>query len=40
MTDDNKLFVYKYQPLYFDDFGTDNAVIETLKSLINMDYLN
>jgi len=40
MLPDNKLFVYKYQPLCFNDFGTDNAVIETLRSLITMDYLN
>ena len=40
MLSDNKLFVYKYQPLCFNDFGTDNEVIETLRSLITMDYLN
>ena len=40
MLADNKLFVYKYQPLCFNDFGTDNEVIETLRSLITMDYLN
>ena len=39
MTED-KLFVYKYQPVYFDDFGKDNNVINTLKSLISIDYLN
>ena len=40
MLADNKLFVYKYQPICFNDFGTDNEVIETLRSLITMDYLN
>ena len=36
----DKLFVNKYQPLYFDDFGNDNEVIQMLKTLILIDNLN
>ena len=32
MTD--KLFINKYQPLYFDSFGPNNEVIQMLKTLI------
>ena len=35
-----KLFVNKYQPLYFDDFGNDNEIIPMLKTLILIDNLN
>jgi len=38
MTD--KLFINKYQPLYFKDFGENNDVIEMLKTLILVDDLN
>lgn len=38
MTD--KLFINKYQPLYFKDFGDDNEVIKMLKTLILVDDLN
>jgi DNA polymerase III delta prime subunit len=38
MTD--KLFINKYQPLYFNDFGHDNEVIKMLKMLILIDDLN
>jgi DNA polymerase III delta prime subunit len=38
MTD--KLFINKYQPLYFKDFGDDNQVIKMLKMLILIDDLN
>jgi replication factor C subunit 2/4 len=38
MTD--KLFINKYQPLFFKDFGNDNDVIEILKTLILIDDLN
>lgn len=38
MTD--KLFINKYQPLFFQDFGNDNDVIEILKTLILIDDLN
>jgi DNA polymerase III delta prime subunit len=35
-----KLFVNKYQPLYFHDFGNDNEIIQMLKTLILIDNLN
>jgi DNA polymerase III delta prime subunit len=35
-----KLFVHKFQPLYFKDFGNDNEVIEMLKTLILLDSFN
>jgi DNA polymerase III delta prime subunit len=38
MTD--KLFINKYQPLYFNDFGDDNEVIKIIKALILIDDLN
>jgi len=38
MTD--KLFINKYQPLYFKDFGENNEVIKMLKTLILIDDLN
>ena len=38
MTD--KLFINKYQPLFFDDFGSNNEVVEMLKTLILIDDLN
>jgi len=38
MTD--KLFINKYQPIYFKDFGEDNEVITMLKALILVDDLN
>ena len=38
MTD--KLFINKYQPLFFKDFGNDNDIIEMLKTLILVDSLN
>lgn len=40
MNKDELLFLNKYQPLYFDDFETDNKIIEVLRTLINMDNLN
>jgi DNA polymerase III delta prime subunit len=36
----SKLFINKYQPLYFKDFGDDNEVIKMLKVLILVDDLN
>ena len=36
----NTLFVHKYQPIYFNDFGDDNEIIQILQTLINMDNLN
>jgi DNA polymerase III delta prime subunit len=38
MTD--KLFINKYQPLYFDSFGPNNEIIEILKTLILIDNIN
>jgi len=38
MTD--KLFINKYQPLYFKDFGENNEVIKMLKTLTLIDELN
>ena len=35
-----KLFINKYQPLYFDSFGQNNEIIEMLKTLILIDDLN
>ena len=40
MNIEDKLFVHKYQPLYFDDFGNENEVIQMLKTLILIDKLN
>lgn len=37
---DKPLFLNKYQPLYFNDFETDEEMIEILKTLINMNNLN
>jgi DNA polymerase III delta prime subunit len=34
------LFIHKYQPLYFNDFETDNSVIDILKTLILINNLN
>lgn len=38
MTD--KLFINKYQPLYFKDFGENNKIVDMLRTLINIDDLN
>ena len=38
MTD--KLFINKYQPIYFKDFGENNEIIQILKTLILIDDLN
>jgi len=40
MDPEEKLFIHKYQPVYFDDFGIDNEVIEMLQTFIVMDNLN
>ena len=40
MKSEDKLFIHKFQPIYFDDFGKDNEVIDILKTLILMDNLN
>jgi DNA polymerase III delta prime subunit len=36
----DKLFVHKYQPISFNDFGNDNEIVQILKTLIIMDNLN
>jgi DNA polymerase III delta prime subunit len=36
----DKLFVNKYQPLFFNDFGVDDEIIKILKTMILMDNLN
>jgi DNA polymerase III delta prime subunit len=36
----DKLFIHKFQPIYFDDFGKNNEVIDILKTLVLMDNLN
>ena len=40
MSTEDKLFIHKYQPLYFNDFGVDNSVVNMLKTLILIDNLN
>jgi len=40
MSTEDKLFIHKYQPLYFNDFGSDNSVVDMLKTLILIDNLN
>jgi len=40
MKGENKLFVHKFQPLYFKDFGNDNDVIKMLNTLILLDSIN
>jgi len=40
MNSENKLFVHKFQPLYFKDFGNDNDVIKMLNTLILLDSIN
>ncbi len=34
------LFIHKYQPLYFDDFGNGNEVVKMLKTLVLIDDIN
>jgi DNA polymerase III delta prime subunit len=36
----NSLFLNKYQPRYFNDFETDNEMIDILNTLISIDNLN
>jgi DNA polymerase III delta prime subunit len=40
MAASDKLFVHKYQPMYFEDFGKNNDVVKMLKTLIAFDNLN
>ena len=37
---EQKLFIDKFQPIYFTDFEIDNKIVDILKTLINMDNLN
>ena len=37
---EQKLFIDKFQPIYFKDFEIDNKIVDILKTLINMDNLN
>ena len=37
---EEKLFIDKFQPIYFKDFEIDNKIIDILKTLISMDNLN
>lgn len=34
------LFIHKYQPLYFDDFGKYNEVVKMIKTLVLIDDIN
>ena len=36
----NKLFIHKYQPIYFSDFEIDENIVEILNTLIEIDNLN
>ena len=36
----DKLFIHKYQPLYFNDFYMDNDIISVLKTMILIDNIN
>jgi DNA polymerase III delta prime subunit len=40
MKTEDKLFIHKFQPIYFDDFGKNNEVTDILKTLVLMDNLN
>ena len=40
MTTEDKLFIHKYQPLFFKDFGGDHEVIQMLKTFILIDNIN
>jgi len=37
---EDKLFIHKFQPICFDDFGKNNEVTDILKTLVLMDNLN
>jgi DNA polymerase III delta prime subunit len=37
---ENKLFINKFQPIYFSDFEIDDEIYKVLNTLINMDKLN
>ena len=37
---ENKLFIHKYQPMFFDDFDKNNEIVNILKTFIKIDNLN
>ena len=37
---EKKLFIHKYQPMFFDDFDKNNEIVDTLKTFIQIDNLN
>ena len=37
---EKKLFVYKFQPIYFCDYEIDDEIVQTLKTLIKMNAIN
>ena len=37
---EDKLFIHKFQPIYFEEFEIDESVIAVLNTLIKMDNLN
>ena len=39
MSSNKELFSNKYQPIFFDDYGIDDEIIEILKTFILMDKL-
>jgi len=40
MSTEYNLFIQKYQPVCFNDFGIDNEIVQMLNSLISIDNLN
>jgi len=40
MEHENKLFIHKFQPIFFKDFGYNDEIINVLKTFILMDSLN
>ena len=40
MTQENKLFVHKYQPFIFDDYEKNNETVNMLKNFIEIDNLS
>ena len=37
---EKKLFVYKFQPIYFCDYEIDAEIVQTLQTLIKMNTIN
>jgi DNA polymerase III delta prime subunit len=40
MEKENKLFVYKFRPIFFSDYEIDPELIETLETLVSMNNIN